>query len=146
MELDYALSTGVTSGGLLMLGRHSPRRRREPSRARDHCGDRRTTPSIAGTSMVPAPTMSAVGNPVPLAVPGVLGRDAARHGQAEGAADLRRIEIAYFGGTATAERCVQEHERVITALEAGDLERAGHELEENWRASLARLARRQGHG
>jgi DNA-binding GntR family transcriptional regulator len=59
---------------------------------------------------------------------------------------LRRIEIAYFGGTATADRSVSEHERVVAALEAGDTEGAGRELVENWQASLARLHERRGRG
>jgi DNA-binding GntR family transcriptional regulator len=56
---------------------------------------------------------------------------------------LRRIEIAYFGGPAAREPSVEEHRRAIAALEAGDLERAGAEIERNWRASLARLHERQ---
>jgi DNA-binding GntR family transcriptional regulator len=55
---------------------------------------------------------------------------------------LRRLETAYFGGSVTAEPSVQEHERAIAALEAGDLEQAGLEIERNWRASLDRLHQR----
>ena len=56
---------------------------------------------------------------------------------------LRRIEIAYFGGTAAGERSVEEHARVVDALAAGDIARAQAEVERNWRESLARLQRRQ---
>lgn len=55
---------------------------------------------------------------------------------------LRRIEINYFEGSHAGEPSVQEHERVILALEAGDLPAAGAALETNWRASLERLHRR----
>lgn len=57
---------------------------------------------------------------------------------------LRRVEITYFGGLAAAERSVEEHRRVVRALEAGDLDAAAHEIERNWRASLARLHERMG--
>ena len=56
---------------------------------------------------------------------------------------LRRIEIAYFGGTAAGERSVEEHARVVEALAAGDPGRAQDEVERNWRESLARLHARQ---
>ena len=56
---------------------------------------------------------------------------------------LRRIEIAYFGGTSAGERSVEEHARVVEALAAGDLDRAQDEVERNWRESLARLQERQ---
>ena len=59
---------------------------------------------------------------------------------------LRRVEIAYFGGTATADRSVMEHERVIAALEAGDLDAAASAIEDNWRAPLARLHERLADG
>lgn len=59
---------------------------------------------------------------------------------------LRRVEIAYFGGTAAAERSVMEHERVIAALEAGDLDAAASAIEENWRGPLARLHERWADG
>ena len=50
---------------------------------------------------------------------------------------LRRIEIAYFGGTAAGERSVEEHARVVDALAAGDIaRRAGR-----GRAQLAREPR-----
>lgn len=57
---------------------------------------------------------------------------------------MRRAEIAYFDGTATAERSVIEHERVITALESGALAHAAAAMEGNWRASLDRLRERLG--
>lgn len=56
---------------------------------------------------------------------------------------LRRIEINYFEGSQAGESSVAEHERVIVALEAGDLEAAGAALELNWRASLERLHQRR---
>jgi DNA-binding GntR family transcriptional regulator len=55
---------------------------------------------------------------------------------------LHRIEVIYFGGTAAGKRSVDEHQSVIDALAAGVPERAAHAVEENWRASLARLHRR----
>ncbi|WP_084964857.1 GntR family transcriptional regulator [Thermoactinospora rubra] len=59
---------------------------------------------------------------------------------------LRRIEITYFHGSTTMEPSVAEHERIIAALEAGDLEAAGEEIEHNWRASFARLRERRAEG
>lgn len=56
---------------------------------------------------------------------------------------LRRLEIAYFGGTVTAERSVQEHERIVAALEAGNVDMAGLEIERNWRVSLEWIHARQ---
>jgi DNA-binding GntR family transcriptional regulator len=56
---------------------------------------------------------------------------------------LRRVEITYFGGTVTAEPSVSEHARAIAALEAGDLDLAAAEIEDNWRSSLARLHERR---
>lgn len=55
---------------------------------------------------------------------------------------LRRIEVVYFDGRIAGERSVVEHERVIAALESGDTETAGIEIENNWRSSLARLHER----
>jgi DNA-binding GntR family transcriptional regulator len=52
---------------------------------------------------------------------------------------LRRIEIAYFGGTTTAEPSVAEHARIVTALAADDRAAAAAAIEENWRSPLARL-------
>lgn len=52
---------------------------------------------------------------------------------------LRRLEIAYFDGVAAGQQSVVEHDRIIAAVSAGDLARAGVEVEGNWRASLARL-------
>lgn len=56
---------------------------------------------------------------------------------------LRRVEITYFGGTVTAEPSVIEHARAIAALEAGDLDAAAAQIEDNWRSSLARLHERR---
>lgn len=56
---------------------------------------------------------------------------------------LRRLEIAYFDGTAAGHQSVIEHERVIAALESGDRDAGGHEIEHNWRASLSRLFARR---
>lgn len=55
---------------------------------------------------------------------------------------LRRIEVVYFDGRIAGERSVIEHERVIAALAADDVEAAGIEIENNWRSSLARLHER----
>jgi DNA-binding GntR family transcriptional regulator len=57
---------------------------------------------------------------------------------------MRRVEIAYFDGTTTAERSVVEHERVLKALESGALPTAAAAMESNWRASLDRLRERLG--
>lgn len=57
---------------------------------------------------------------------------------------MGRVEIAYFDGTATAERSVIEHEHVIAALESGALADAAAAMERNWRASLNRLRERLG--
>ena len=54
---------------------------------------------------------------------------------------LRRIEIAYFDGSVTAQRSVIEHRRVLTALRKKDFEAAAAGIEANWRHSLTRLAR-----
>ncbi len=56
---------------------------------------------------------------------------------------IRRLEVAFFGGTITGERSVEEHQRVIAALESGDLAVAGAEIERNWRISLDHLHQRQ---
>lgn len=55
---------------------------------------------------------------------------------------LRRLEVAYFVGTATGESSVAEHDRVIAAIEDGQLDAAADELAKNWRASLKRLQQR----
>jgi DNA-binding GntR family transcriptional regulator len=49
-----------------------------------------------------------------------------------------RLEIHYWRGGASALESVAEHERVIAALEAGDLKRARKELEAHWTRALAR--------
>jgi DNA-binding GntR family transcriptional regulator len=59
---------------------------------------------------------------------------------------MRRIELVYFDGTSAGERSVEEHERVIDALASGDVDRAGTEVERNWRASLDRLHERRAAG
>jgi DNA-binding GntR family transcriptional regulator len=52
---------------------------------------------------------------------------------------LHRIEVAYFGGQLAGRQSVSEHEQVIQAFAAGDQERAGLAVEQNWRGSLERL-------
>jgi DNA-binding GntR family transcriptional regulator len=38
---------------------------------------------------------------------------------------------------------VREHERIVAALESGDIETAGEEIERNWRVSLEWVSERQ---
>jgi DNA-binding GntR family transcriptional regulator len=54
-------------------------------------------------------------------------------------AKLRRLEVAYFEGCMVADRSVREHEQIIEALIAGDVEAASNAVEINWRGSLARF-------
>jgi DNA-binding GntR family transcriptional regulator len=54
-------------------------------------------------------------------------------------AKLRRLEVAYFEGCMVADRSVREHEQIIEALTAGDVEAASDAVEINWRGSLARF-------
>ena len=52
---------------------------------------------------------------------------------------IHRVEVIYFGGAAAGARSVTEHEAVISALAAGNIEQAADAIEQNWRASLQRL-------
>jgi DNA-binding GntR family transcriptional regulator len=54
---------------------------------------------------------------------------------------IRRLEIAYFGGCALAERSVAEHRLIMEALKSGDSERTAEGVRENWEASLRRFCR-----
>lgn len=54
-------------------------------------------------------------------------------------AKLRRLEVAYFGGSIIAERSAEEHEELLAALREGDVERARAAVENNWRRSLERV-------
>jgi DNA-binding GntR family transcriptional regulator len=56
---------------------------------------------------------------------------------------LCRIEITYFAGGQVGKQSVQEHDRVIRAIESADVEATKIEIERNWRESLARLRDRQ---
>jgi DNA-binding GntR family transcriptional regulator len=52
---------------------------------------------------------------------------------------LRRLEIAYFGGSVVASRSIEEHELVIEALRRGDIERAADAVCQNWQQSFDRI-------
>lgn len=54
-------------------------------------------------------------------------------------AKLRRLEVAYFGGSIVADRSVDEHAEILAALEEGDSERAARAVEDNWHRSLRRV-------
>lgn len=59
---------------------------------------------------------------------------------------LRRLEIAYFGGSVIASRSVDEHDELIVALHRGDVAAAARAVRENWQRSFERiLARQQAH-
>lgn len=51
----------------------------------------------------------------------------------------RRLEVFYFGGCSCAEASVAEHDRIITAFKARDLEGAVQLIRSNWQTSLERL-------
>ena len=57
---------------------------------------------------------------------------------------IRRIEVAYFGGTTTGERSCREHAAVIEALAAGDISAATDALRLNWSGTLERVRGRDG--
>ncbi len=52
---------------------------------------------------------------------------------------IRRLEVAYFGGCALAERSVAEHRAILRDLMSGELEQAANRVKENWQASLKRF-------
>jgi len=52
---------------------------------------------------------------------------------------IRRIEVAYFGGTTTGERSCREHAAVVDALAAGELTAATEALRLNWSGTLERV-------
>ncbi|HXG26144.1 MAG TPA: GntR family transcriptional regulator [Candidatus Binatia bacterium] len=52
---------------------------------------------------------------------------------------LRRLEAAYFGGSLTASRSVEEHEDLLAALSAGEFERAADAVRDNWQRSFDRI-------
>ena len=54
-------------------------------------------------------------------------------------AKLRRLEVAYFGECAGADRALAEHEAIAAALGDGDLPRAAAAVRTNWEGSLARV-------
>ncbi|HEY2598335.1 MAG TPA: GntR family transcriptional regulator [Candidatus Dormibacteraeota bacterium] len=72
------------------------------------------------------------------------GNDQLTHMLSELKLKLRRLEVAYFSGSILAAQSVSEHDEVIAALRAGDLERAARGVETNWRRSLARLREQVG--
>lgn len=59
-------------------------------------------------------------------------------------AKLRRLEVAYFGGSLAASRSVVEHQRLLEALRAGEIERAASLAQENWQRSFERIVSRLG--
>jgi DNA-binding GntR family transcriptional regulator len=54
---------------------------------------------------------------------------------------LRRIEVLYFGGCATAEESAEEHEEILEALRAGDHALAARAIERNYQESVGRALR-----
>ena len=52
---------------------------------------------------------------------------------------VRRIEVAYFGGSMTGEKSCREHDTVVAALAAGELDAAAAALEQNWSGTLDRI-------
>jgi DNA-binding GntR family transcriptional regulator len=58
---------------------------------------------------------------------------------------MRRVEIAYFGGKLVARRSVEEHARVIEAVRDLNVEIAARLLENHWRESLTRMSGRLEH-
>jgi DNA-binding GntR family transcriptional regulator len=51
----------------------------------------------------------------------------------------RRLEVIYFEGTMCASDSVREHQKVLDALEANDVNGAKARIQNNWTSSLARL-------
>jgi DNA-binding GntR family transcriptional regulator len=58
---------------------------------------------------------------------------------------LRRLEVAYFGGSVIASRSLDEHEGLVEALRRGDIERAAEAVRQNWQQSFERILARQQH-
>ena len=54
---------------------------------------------------------------------------------------LRRLEVAYFGGSIVADKSVAEHRDIVSALEANDYELAAEAVRTNWQESLKRIER-----
>ncbi len=52
---------------------------------------------------------------------------------------LRRLEVAYFGGSLVASRSIEEHEAVIEAIRRGDIELAADAVRQNWQQSFERI-------
>lgn len=52
---------------------------------------------------------------------------------------VRRIEVAYFGGSMTGEKSCREHDSVVAALAAGEIDVAAAALEQNWSGTLDRI-------
>lgn len=61
-------------------------------------------------------------------------------------AKLRRLEVAYFGGSIVADRSATEHDAILKALRKGDVERAREAVEDNWHRSLQRVLEQLGDG
>lgn len=51
----------------------------------------------------------------------------------------RRVEVTYFEGSACSKYSLDEHHRIIAALEAGNTNRAQAAIQANWQNSLKRL-------
>jgi len=51
----------------------------------------------------------------------------------------RRIEVAYFGGSALAQDSVCEHKLVLDALKSNDVKTCQQQVQLNWQSSLKRL-------
>jgi len=54
-------------------------------------------------------------------------------------AKLRRLEVAYFGGSVTASRSVDEHQAIIDAVERVDFRAAADAVRQNWQQSFERI-------
>lgn len=55
---------------------------------------------------------------------------------------VHRYEHAYLSDASALQESAQQHARVATAVAAGDLDRACHELDRNWRTGMERLIER----
>lgn len=55
---------------------------------------------------------------------------------------LRRLEVAYFGGTLVASRSALEHDELVAAIRVGEIGRAAELARSNWRQSFERVLNR----
>jgi len=52
---------------------------------------------------------------------------------------VRRLEVAYFGGSVVASRSVAEHASIINAVRRGDVGAAAEAVRQNWQQSFQRI-------